>query len=112
MSTNIFEIFAESHLNLALTQIKLLKYEQAIDVLTQLIHYQPTNVKAFYLRAKSATCIQEYELALKDFKIALSLRPQEADLFRSYIKDLENTLASKKFYIPGTQEIGYESDYN
>ena len=47
-------------MNLAMAQIKLHNYENAIDVLTALLHYEPTNAKALYLRAKSAQSVREY----------------------------------------------------
>jgi Flp pilus assembly protein TadD len=52
--TNILCIYREAHLNFSLAQIRLNNYETAIDNLTLLLHYEPTNVKALYLRGKAA----------------------------------------------------------
>ena len=81
MSTNILNIYREAHINLALSQIKLTNYENAIDILSALLHYEPENVKAIYLRGKSQHAIREYELALSDFKLAKELKPSETELF-------------------------------
>jgi Flp pilus assembly protein TadD len=51
-STNLLTIFRECHLNLALSHIKLTNYEEAVDILSALQHYEPLNAKALYLRAK------------------------------------------------------------
>ena len=61
-----------------MSQIKLHNYENAIDILTALLHYEPCNAKALYLRGKSAQSVREYELALNDFKQAKALRPSES----------------------------------
>ena len=68
-------------MNLALSQIKMNNFENAIDVLNTLLYYEPTNVKALYLRGKSLHAIREYELALQDFKDARNLKPSESGLF-------------------------------
>jgi tetratricopeptide (TPR) repeat protein len=56
-------------------------YESAIESLTILLHYEPENVKALYLRGKSYFAVREYEPSLNDFRIAKELQPQESDLF-------------------------------
>lgn len=95
MSTNIFDIYKEIHLNLALCHIRLHNYESAISLLTSLLHYEPSNAKALYLRGKSATSIREFELALNDFKLAKDIKPSEKDFLDQHIKELELTLLNK-----------------
>ncbi|CDW86184.1 peptidyl-prolyl cis-trans isomerase d [Stylonychia lemnae] len=92
LTTNVLSIYRESHMNLALSQIKMCQYESAIDILGQVLQYEPQNVKALYLRAKANHAIREYEQALEDFKTAKSLRPQDASLFDQYIQELEITI--------------------
>ena len=64
LTTNVLSIYREAHMNLALSQIKLNNFESAIDILNALLHYEPSNVKALYLRGKALQAIREYEHAL------------------------------------------------
>lgn len=78
MSTNVLQIYKEVHMNLALSEIRLLNFENAIDILTALLHYDPEDAKALYLRGKSASAIREYELAINDFRLAKSIKQSES----------------------------------
>ena len=64
----MLSIYKECHLNLALCHIKLCNFEQAIDILSALLYYEPYNIKAFYLRGKSYQVTREYENAINDYK--------------------------------------------
>lgn len=83
-------------MNYALCHIKLNNYENATDVLSGLLHYEPQNVKALYLRGKSYFAIRDYESALNDFKYAKELKPQESALFDQYIEELEISISNKQ----------------
>ena len=59
-STNIYQIFQECHLNLALCLIRQTRFEDGIACLTSLLHYAPDNLRAHYLRGKAFKSINEY----------------------------------------------------
>ncbi len=61
-------------------------YKEAIDNFTKALEDNKYLVDAYYLRAKSYEAIKEYEKALKDFKSATILMPEEKKFFTDMAK--------------------------
>lgn len=91
-ATNVLLIYRESHLNFALCHIKLSDYESAIEILTMLLHYEPQNVKALYLRGKCFNAVRNFHSALVDMRLAKSLKPLEQGLFDHYLEEIDISL--------------------
>ena len=91
--TNIYEVFLECHVNLALCLIRLAHFEDAISCLTSLLHYAPFHTQAYYLRGKAFICMNEYQIALGDLTQARELiKQEESDSNQAQILYIEETI--------------------
>eukprot|EP01031_Cornospumella_fuschlensis_P027525 gene27525-33247_t len=63
--------------NLALCQIKLKQYREAIDSCGRVLQEQPEHVKALFRRAQAHRLLDEYERAKEDLAKALAKSPKD-----------------------------------
>lgn len=78
--------------NLAATELKLKEYQDVIYSCNAAIKIDSNNLKAFYRRGVANIELNNYELGLDDFKMALKLSPNN----RTIVRDFER---GKKFLL-------------
>jgi len=77
-------------LNCAAAQIELKMYRQAVSSASKSIAFWP-RVKAYYRRGTALLRMKRYDHAVKDFKAALKLRPNDSTIKRS-LKEAQSHL--------------------
>lgn len=86
-------------LNFAACQLKGQRYEDVIKICTKAILIDKTNPKAFFRRGQAHMALQDYELAMDDFKAGLKLEPssrplqEQLRILQARIKKLEEGYA-------------------
>lgn len=55
----VYRIIRECYLFSASCYIKINQFEQAVNILTQIIDVEPSNIKALYLRGKAGLLLGE-----------------------------------------------------
>jgi ankyrin repeat protein len=82
--------FTELRVNLALNlsrcKRKLLDTAGAIDLATSVLDIKPNSFEAYYARARAKRDNRQYESALQDLTIALSLAPHNRELHRLLVR--------------------------
>ncbi|ORX50276.1 TPR-like protein [Piromyces finnis] len=77
--------------NMALCQMKIEKYERAVQSCTKVLEIEDFNDKALYRRGKSYLALQKFDLAEKDLKKASNINSND-----SGIKEALNLLKKEK----------------
>ncbi|XP_063922956.1 peptidyl-prolyl cis-trans isomerase D isoform X2 [Zophobas morio] len=78
--SRVYEVRINSLLNLAAVRLKRHKYNEVIDLCSQVILKEPNNGKAFYRRAQARLALRDYDKALKDLNVASSLHPNDNNI--------------------------------
>ncbi|XP_044734825.1 peptidyl-prolyl cis-trans isomerase D-like isoform X2 [Chrysoperla carnea] len=80
-----------SLLNLAAVKLKRNDFKEARDCCIEVLTIDPNSSKALYRRGQAYVGLKEYQLALKDFKMALRLCPHDKRIVGE-MKKLQNTI--------------------
>lgn len=87
------------YLNISLTSLHLNDWQKAIDYSTYLIELtlvdRPTAAKGYFRRGKALTNLKKYEDAIRDFKAALDIVPQDESIAKE-LASAEEVLKKRK----------------
>ncbi len=81
----------QSHLYLADILIRGMEYSEALDVLTEILKYQPDDLSLRMKRAALLHTMQEYDDAIKEYEYALNLQNVDLDVIRESIGNVHNS---------------------
>jgi tetratricopeptide (TPR) repeat protein len=71
------------------------KFNEAIEIYTEAIEYNPDNFEAYYQRANANASLRNYKVAIEDYNRAIEIHPKYADAYANrgqikfYLKDNE-----------------------
>lgn len=76
---------------MALCQIRMTNFEDAVSSLTAVLVYAPACAQAYYLRGKAFQCLNEYAMAVGDLEKAQALAGSKhmVDYCKELIGDLQ-----------------------